>query len=66
MSVRTQFTSYTLDADVRARLREYDGDIHCAANLYIESGAHVSRHATSVAQVNDGTTCESERSHNDV
>ena len=66
MSVRTQLSTYTLDADARARLREYDGDIHCAANLYTESGAHVSRHATSVAQVNDGTAGGSARSHNDV
>ena len=31
----------------------------------IESGAHVSRHATSVARMNDGTAGGSARSHND-
>ena len=66
MSVRTQLSTYALDADVRARLREYDGDIHDAANLYTESGAHVSRHATSVAHVNDETAGGSARSHNGV
>ena len=37
MSVRTQFSTYTPDADVRARLSEYDGDIHCSANLHTET-----------------------------
>ena len=55
LSVHAQFSTYAPDADVRARLREYDGDMHCAVNLYTESGAHVSRHATLVTQVNDGT-----------
>ena len=65
LGVHTQFSTYALDADTRERLREYDSDIHSAANLYTESGAHVSRHATSVARVNDKTAGGSARSHND-
>ena len=64
-SVHPQFSTGTLDADARARVREYDRDIHHAGNLHTESGAHVSRHATSTAQVNDGTAGGSARSHND-
>mgnify|MGYP001031700371 CR=1 FL=1 len=58
-------TTDTIDADTRERLREYDSDMHCAAELYTESGAHVSRHSTSVARVNDGSAGGSARSHND-
>jgi hypothetical protein len=65
-NVRAQLSTGALDADVRARLSEYDWDIHHAVNLYTESGARVSRHATSVAQVNDGTAGGSARSHNGV
>ena len=65
LGVRVQSSAYTIDEDVRTRLREYDGDVHGATELYTESGAHVSRHATSVAQVNDGTAGESARRHND-
>ena len=65
LGVHTQFSTYALDADTRERLREYDSDIHSAVNLYTESGAHVSRHATSVARVNDKTAGGSARSHND-
>ena len=36
-----------------------------AAELYTESGAHVSRHATSVARMNDGAAGGSARRHND-
>ena len=42
LGVHTQFSTYALDADTRERLREYDSDIHNAANLYTESGTHVS------------------------
>ena len=65
LGVHTQFSTDTIDADTRERLREYDSDIHSAVNLYTESGAHVSRHATSVARVNDKTAGGSARSHND-
>ena len=65
MNVRTQFSTDTLDADARARLREYDCDIHHADNLYTERGAHVSQHAISVAQMNDGAAGGSARRHND-
>ena len=65
LGVHTQFSTYALDADTRERLREYDSDIHGAVNLHTESGAHVSRHVTSVARVSDGTAGESARSHND-
>ena len=58
-------TTDTIDADTRERLREYDSDMHCAVDLYTESGAHVSRHATSVAQMNDGAAGGSARRHND-
>ena len=58
-------TTDTIDADTRERLREYDSDMHCVAELYTESGAHVSRHSTSVARVNDGSAGGSARSHND-
>ena len=63
--VDMQFSTVTIDADTRERLREYDSDIHCAVNLYTESGAHVSRHATSVARMNDGAAGGSARRHND-
>ena len=65
LGVDTQFSTDTIDADTRERLREYDSDIHCAVNLYTESGAHVSRHATSVARMNDGAAGGSARRHND-
>ena len=65
LSVRTRFSTYEPGPDVRARLSEYDGDMHCASNLYTENGEHVSRHATSVSQMNDGTAGGSARSHND-
>ena len=65
LSAHTHFSTYVPPGtDVRARLREYDGDMHCASNLHTERGAHVSRHATSVTQVNDGTAGGSARSHN--
>ena len=65
LGVDTQFSADTIDADTRERLREYDSDIHCAFNLYTESGAHVSRHAASVARMNDGAAGGSARRHND-
>ena len=65
LGVHTQFSTGTVDADTRERLREYDSDMHCAGDLYTESGAHVSRHATSVAQMNDGAAGGSARRHND-
>ena len=65
LSVRTQFSTYEPGSDVRARLSEYDGNMHCASSLYTEKGEHVSRHATSVTQMNDGTAGGSARSHND-
>ena len=64
-SVHAQFSTGTLDADARARVSEYDRNMHHADNLYTESGAHVSRHATSTAQMNDGTAGGLARSHND-
>ena len=65
LGVNTQFSTGTINSDTRERLREYDSDIHCAVNLYTESGAHVSRHATSAARMNDGAAGGSARRHND-
>ena len=65
LRVGVQHSADTIDADTRERLREYDSDMHCAVDLYTESGAHVSRHATSVAQMNDGAAGGSARRHND-
>ena len=65
LGVGAQLSTDTIDADTRERLREYDSDIHCAVDLYTESGAHVSRHATSVARMNDGAAGGSARRHND-
>ena len=65
-SMHAQLSNATaLDADAHARVSEYDSDIHSAINMYTKSGAHVSRHATSVARMNDGTAGGSARSHND-
>ena len=64
-SVHAQLSNVTLDADAHARVSEYDSDIHQAGNLYTETGAHVSRHATSTARVNGGAAEGSARSHND-
>ena len=65
LAVGVLLTTDTIDADTRERLREYDSDMHCAVDLYTESGAHVSRHATSVARMNDGAAGGSARRHND-
>ena len=65
LRVGVQHSADTIDADTRERLREYDSDMHCAVDLYTESGAHVSKHATSAAQMNDGAAGGSARRHND-
>ena len=64
-SVHPQLSTGTLDAGARARVRAYDCGIHQTATLYTERGSHVSRNATSMAQMNDGTAGGSARSHND-
>ena len=43
LSVRARFSTYEPGSDVRARLSEYDGDMHCASTLHTENGARVSR-----------------------
>ena len=66
LSVPTTNSTYVPCEVMRAHLREYEGDMHGAADLYTESGAHVSRHATSVMRMNDGAAGGSARSHNDA
>ena len=46
-------------------IMRHDGRRQIDTGTY-DGGAYVSRHATSVAQVNDGTAGGSARSHNDV
>ena len=55
--VHVKLSNITLDVDARARA--------CAANLHTEGGAHVSRHATSTAMMNEGAAGGSARQHND-
>ena len=69
LCVDVQFTTVKVDADTRERLRGYDDDMHRATTLYTANGSrvsrHVSKHATSVARMNDGAAGGSARSHND-
>ena len=69
LGVDVQFTTVQVDADTRERLRGYDDDMHRATTLYTANGSrvsrHVSKHATSVARMNDGAAGGSARSHND-
>ena len=53
-NVHAQRSNVTLYADAHARVSAYVSGIHQADNLHTESGAHVSRHATSTARMNDG------------
>ena len=67
--VYVKLSNATLDADARTRVSAYASDVHCQAdNLHTESGAHVSRHATStaMAMVNEGAAGGSARSHDDA